>query len=77
MEIPSATHPKWKSIVTGKVPFKPEFLAAQMAIGNALKYTKKDPSPENVQKYAERLRKIYATNANLPVIQNDLTKIFG
>jgi predicted regulator of Ras-like GTPase activity (Roadblock/LC7/MglB family) len=76
-QIPPADHPRWIALVTGKVQFKPSFLAARMFLASArLEVGKSGANPELIRKYAAGLRDMFAENADSPSVRQDLAKVF-
>jgi predicted regulator of Ras-like GTPase activity (Roadblock/LC7/MglB family) len=77
MQIPPADHPRWAELVTGKVPFKPSFLAARMFLASArMEVGKRGANPELIKKYAAGLRDMFAENADSSNVRQDLAKVF-
>ena len=78
MQVPPASHPTWSSLVTGKSPHQPVFLAARMFIVRAsMELRNSGGKPETVRKCAEQLRELFAQNAECGSVQQDLAKLFG
>lgn len=76
MELPSASDPKWRDIVTGKKKVSFDFLALNILVSSLNLETGKDSSPQAVQNAVDKLRDLFTKNMNLPKVQNDLKKIF-
>lgn len=77
MNVPSAENVVWTDIVTGKVKYPLEFLAAKIMLGRLILKVKNDPSGSMAVKCSQDLHNLYAQNADLPCVQRDLQKIFG
>ncbi len=77
MDVPSAENLVWHDIVTGKVKYPLEFLAAKIMLGRLLLKVKNDSSPSMIAQCGQQLYNLYAQNADLPCVQRDLEKIFG
>ncbi len=76
MDVPNATHVAWKDVLSGKTKYPLEFLAAKILLGRLTLRVKNDPSPATLQACAQELHNLYAQNADLPNVQNDLKHIF-
>jgi hypothetical protein len=77
MDVPGADNQAWKDIVTGTRKFTFDFLAAKIFMGRVMLRLQSDSSPEMVSKCAGELREVFAKNAQLPMVQQDIKKIFG
>jgi hypothetical protein len=77
MDVPPASHPVWKNIVSGKERHQFEFLATNLLLGYLALQVKRNSSPEIIQKCAQELHDIFARNADLVSVEHDLIKIFG
>lgn len=77
MIIPPRNHKAWSDIVTGKIKYEFEFLAAKMLLGRLMLDIERDHNPDTVQKCANELRDLYINNAHFPSVQRDLIKIFN
>jgi hypothetical protein len=77
MDVPSAENVIWSNIVTGKVKYPLEFLAAKIMLGRLMLRVKNDPSEKMTAKCSQELYNLYAQNSELPCVQRDLGKIFG
>ncbi len=77
MNVPPATNPTWVELVTGRRKHEFGFLAAKMLVTRIRLSISKDPSPGNVASAARELHALYAANASLPSVQQDLAKAFS
>lgn len=77
MEVPPATDPEWRDILTGKVRHQLDFFAAKILLGWLLLKVENDPSEEVVAESAAALHHLFAQNARLPCVQHDLGVMFG
>ncbi len=77
MEVPSTYDPIWRDIVTGKVKFEFEFLAAKILQGTLARKLKKNPSPSHLEQCVNEFRDLFAQNTDLPSVRHDLKKIVG
>ncbi len=77
MDVPSAENIIWTDIVTGKVKYPLEFLAAKIMLGRLLLKVKSDTSPRMIATCSHELYNLYVKNADLPCVQRDLNKILG
>lgn len=77
MGISPQVEPIWSDIITGKVKFDFEFLAAKILQSTLTRSFAKDPTAGNLEKCAKDLRELFIQNSDLPKVQNDLRKIFG
>ncbi len=77
MNVPPAENFMWNDIVTGKVKYQLEFLAAKILLGRLMLKVRNDSSPNAIAKCRQELHNLYAQNADLPCVQRDLNKIFG
>ncbi len=75
MNIPPATDPVWKRIVTGDVKYEFDYFAAKLLQGALARALHKDPSPATLHKCCETLRELFVKNIDQPLAQNDLVKI--
>jgi len=75
MDTPPQEHPIWHDIVQGRRTFEFENLAVKILQGTLARSVVKDPSPANIRTCARALQELFANNADLPSIQNDLKKI--
>ncbi len=72
MDVPSAEGLVWHDIVTGKVKYPLEFLAAKIMLGHLLLKVKNDSSQSMIARCSHQLYSLYAQNADLPCVQRDL-----
>jgi hypothetical protein len=77
MDVPSKTHKGWQDVVTGNKAFQLKFLAAKILLGRLTRAVKDNPSPDNIKTSIEQLYNIFAQNAHIPSVQDDLKTIFG
>ncbi|CAG0978467.1 hypothetical protein GPROT1_02109 [Gammaproteobacteria bacterium] len=77
MDVPSASHPMWGNIVSGKARFEFEFLATKLILRHLTFQVKQNPSPDTVLRCAQELRNVFARNLSLSCVQRDLIQIFG
>ncbi|MBI5303929.1 MAG: hypothetical protein HY868_17465 [Chloroflexi bacterium] len=77
MDVPSVQNSVWNDIVSGKVKYQLDFLAAKIMLGRLMLRVKNDSSHNMIEKCGQELHNLYAQNADLPCVQRDLTKIFG
>ena len=75
MNIPPANAPIWRDIITGKVKYNFEYLAAKLLLGTLSRTLDQDPSPANLDKCCETLRDLFVCNTDQPLVQNDLKTI--
>jgi hypothetical protein len=54
-----------------------KFLAAKILLGRLTRAVKDNPSPDNIKTSIDQLHDIFAQNAHIPSVQNDLKTIFG
>jgi hypothetical protein len=76
MDVPPVTHPAWSNILTGQTKVQFEFLATKFLLGYLTVQVSRDPSPRTIRKHVEELHNIFARNADLRAVQNDLKRIF-
>jgi hypothetical protein len=76
MNVPTASDPAWTNILTGKTRYQFEFLATNFLLGSLINQVNRDPSPRSIRKCAEELHNIFARNADMRTVQNDLRRIF-
>ncbi len=75
--LPSADHPKWSELVTGREKYKPSFLAARMFLASArMEVGRPGSDPDLIRKYAAGLRELFVENKNNSSVRQDLAKIF-
>jgi hypothetical protein len=77
MDVPPVTYAGWRDIVSGKTRYQLEFLAAKILLGRLTLRVKNDPSPTMIYACAQELHNLFAENADLPNVQNDLKQILG
>lgn len=77
MNVPPDFHPKWRDIVSGKVKFEFEFLAAKILLGTMTRTLAKDPTPTRLEKCTGEFRELFAKNTEIPSVRRDLERIFG
>ncbi len=77
MDIPVATDPVWKEVITGQRTCKFEFLGLQMLAKRLNLQFSLNPAPEALEESTRELRQMFVKNANLPKVQRDLKKIFA
>ncbi len=77
LKIPSETDPVWRNIVTGKVKYQFDFVAAKILLGHLMVKISHNPSPEIIDAGARELREVFARNVRMPSVQRDLKKILG
>ncbi len=75
MDVPPVWNSAWTDIVSGKVKYQLGFLAAKILLGRLTQHVKNDPS--TLKQSAQELQTLFSENADLPVVQQDLNKIFG
>jgi|GEM_PF-6371853 hypothetical protein len=73
--LPPITDHRWSDVAAGKITKKWEMLAMKILMIRVIHATKADPSPSNLQKYAQEIRTLF--EKNLKAGQNDLHTIFG
>jgi hypothetical protein len=76
MDIPGASDPVWKEVITGTRTCKFEFLGLQMLAKRLNLQFSLNPAPEALEESTRELRQMFVKNANLPKVQRDLKKIF-
>jgi hypothetical protein len=76
MEIPPISHPAWREIVTGKTQYQFEFLGVKLLLGFLSTQIRRDSSPETIQRSIVDLHNVFARNADVHSVQNDLRRIF-
>ncbi|MBN2527810.1 MAG: hypothetical protein JXR76_15580 [Deltaproteobacteria bacterium] len=77
MNIPPATNPVWKEIVTGKREVKFEFLALNICMKRFAVDLDRDGSAGRVEKCISHFRNCISANATSPKVQRDMEKMFG
>ncbi len=77
MDVPSAESPVWNDIISGKVKYQLDFLAAKIMLGRLMLKVRNDSSLDNLAKCGRELHNLYAQNVDLPCVQRDLKRIFG
>ncbi len=77
MDVPSVENPVWKDIVSGKVKYQLDFLAAKIMLGRLILKVRNNPSLETLAKCGQELHNLYDQNVDLPCVQRDLARIFG
>ncbi len=77
MDVPAVQNPVWNDIVSGKVKYQLDFLAAKIMLGRLMLKVRNDASLENLAKCAQEHHNLYYQNRDLPCVQRDLQRIFG
>jgi hypothetical protein len=77
MEIPAATHPIWRKIVTGEAKHEFDHLGVQVFLGRAKILLIQDPSESTVSRLAAELHDFFVKNVSHPKLQQDVAKIAG
>jgi hypothetical protein len=77
MDVPPVEDEVWTNIVSGKVKYPLDFLAAKILLGRLTLKVKSNPSPSMLQKCSSDLHYLYAQNSDLPCVQRDMKQIFG
>ncbi|MBI5033894.1 MAG: hypothetical protein HZB51_25525 [Chloroflexi bacterium] len=77
MDVPSKENPVWNDIISCKVKYPLDFLAAKIMLGRLILKVRNDPSLENLAKCGRELHNLYDQNVDLPCVQRDLARIFG
>ena len=75
MNIPASSDPVWEEIVTGEVEYNFDYFATKVLQVSLARTLRKDPSPANLRKCCETLRKLFVLNSDQPLVQNDIKKI--
>lgn len=75
MNIPPASDPIWKKVITGQRKCNFDYLAAKLLQAMLMRSFNKDPSHANSSKCCETLRELFVQNSDQPLAQNDLKKI--
>lgn len=76
MDVPPASHPAWRALLTRQVAHDLDFLAAKILLGWLMLKVADDPSPEQLDECAGTLQHLFAQNAELPCVQHDLALVF-
>jgi len=77
MRLSPHVEPVWSDIITGKVKFDFEFLAAKILQSTLTRSFAREPTAEKLEKCARDLRELFTLNSDLPIVQKDLKKILG
>jgi len=77
MDVPGAEHEMWREIVASRKRFHLKYLATQILLGRLVRSVRDDPTPDNISANALQLHRMFAHNANVPSVQDDLMTIFG
>jgi len=77
MSLPAKGSKEWSEIVTGKKTFTFKFLATKILLGRLTRSVSENPSPENIRAGIDQLYDVFAKNAHIPSVQEDLKTIFG
>ncbi len=77
MDMPSPSHRIWVDIVTRKIGYRLDFLAAKVLLARLIQSAAEDQSAENISACAEKLHAVYAKNLAVSSAQRDLKTIFG
>lgn len=77
MNVPSASNPTWRKLITGDVKPDIDFLATKILLNRICMSYKNDSSEESLQTSINKLIDLFTTNLRVPKVQNDLIKIFG
>ncbi|HMU75094.1 MAG TPA: hypothetical protein PKB12_00405 [Elusimicrobiota bacterium] len=75
-DIPGATHPRWRSLVTGEIHLPLEFLATKILLIRAKMETTLNKAPEVVPALCQEVYELHAKNLTNPKVQSDLRLIF-
>jgi hypothetical protein len=76
MEVPPISHPAWHDVVTGKTRYQFEFLGVKLLLGYLSTQLRPGSSPEAIRRGVIDLHNVFARNADLASVQNDLRRIF-
>jgi hypothetical protein len=77
MNIPAASDPKWRDVITGKLKPQFEFMGINVLVCRVVLSAASNPSPDNISKGIAELRSMFEKNIAIPKVQSDLKKIFG
>lgn len=77
MDMPSGSLPIWVDMVTRKIDYRLDFLAAKILLARLIQSAAEDQSEANVSACAAKLHTLYAKNLSVPSAQRDLKTIFG
>jgi len=77
MEIPPVSAAAWQDVILGKARPSFEFLAAKIFLMKTSMVLQRDSSPSSLRTLAEEFRELFVKNANNPLVQRDIAKIFG
>jgi len=77
MSLPAKGSKEWSDIVTGKKTFTFKFLATKILLGRLTRSVSENPSSENIKAGIDQLYDVFAKNAHIPSVQEDLKTIFG
>jgi hypothetical protein len=75
MDLPPLEHHVWLDVISGKIHYQFESLAARILLRTLARSAAEDPSPDNLLNCARMLRGLFVQNSSSPSIQNDLRKI--
>ena len=74
MVTPSASDAIWQRLLTGQLNCALESLAVKIFLGSAKLQIARDPTPGTQRRLALELHNVFAKNATLQSVQNDLAK---
>jgi hypothetical protein len=74
---PPASAPIWQKLLAGQVNCQFECLAVKVFLGSAKLQLARDNSPETHRRLAQELHNVFAKNATLASVQQDLAKLPG
>lgn len=71
----SASDPVWQKLIRGQLEYQFESLAVRIFLGSAKLQLSRDGSPGNLRRLATELQGVFAKNASLQSVQNDLATL--
>lgn len=75
MDVPSVSHPVWAKILSGQIVCGFESLPVKFFLSRTKPALAKDRSPAALHQCAAELRELFVSNAQVPSVQRDLSKI--
>ncbi len=72
---PPSASAVWSDLIMGKRSLEFEFLAAKISLVHLRLSIGRDKTPANVERCANELYELFASNAELPCVKRDLWKL--
>ncbi|GBC59438.1 hypothetical protein DENIS_0377 [Desulfonema ishimotonii] len=74
--VPPSTDRIWYDIVTGKVTYQFDFIAAKILMGRLRVKVRHNPGPGVIRSGARELWEVFDKNVRMPSVQKDMKKIW-